>query len=112
MSKGLEALGIVKAAMLSSGNCLLNSLWDYTDVIEKELKVFEIFKEIEKKIGIDLITLLRVQTDGAYFKGKDRKWIPSTDYNEKCFKLMETEIYRFYFKDYGKTWAFTREELQ
>ena len=34
-----------------------------------------------------------------------------TDYNEKCFKLSETEIYRFYFKDYGKTWALTKEEL-
>lgn len=45
MNKGLDALEIVKAAMLSSGNSLLNSLWDYTDVIEKELKALEIIKK-------------------------------------------------------------------
>lgn len=53
MSKGLEALEIVKAAMLSSGNCLLNSLWDYANAIEKELKALEIIKE--KKVNVDFL---------------------------------------------------------
>ena len=82
--------------------------WNYYDAINKLGQL----EDIEEKLGIGLLTLLRVQTTGAYFKGKDRKWIPMTDYNEKCFKLMETEIYRFYFKDYGKTWALTKEELE
>jgi hypothetical protein len=78
---------------------------------ENKLQKLNQLEAIEDKLGIDLITLLRVQTIGAYFKGKNERWIPMTDYNEKCFKLMETEIYRFYFKDYGKTWALTNEEL-
>lgn len=55
MSKGLEALEIVKAAMLSSGNCLLNSLWDYTDAIEKELKALESIKE--KKVDVNYLII-------------------------------------------------------
>ena len=73
-------------------------------------KLFDL-EDIEEELGIDLIKLLQVQTVGAYFIDVDKKWIPMTDYNEKCFKLMESKIYRFYFKDYGKTWALTKEEL-
>ena len=69
-------------------------------------------EDIEEQLGIDLITLLKVQTTGAYFKGADRKWKPTTYYDEKCFVVHETEIYRFYFKDYGKTWSLNKEDLQ
>lgn len=114
MSKGLDLIKRQEAELIDgypTGNVYIGLAQGELNELEKELKEHEQYKAIEKEIGIDLITLLKVQTMGAYFKGKDKKWIPMTDYNEKCFKLSETEIYRFYFKDYGKTWALTKEEL-
>lgn len=69
MSKGLEALEIVKAAMLSSGNCLLNSLWDYTDVIEKELKALAIIQK--KHISKYVIDTFEQDWNLIEVKGKD-----------------------------------------
>ena len=35
--------------------------------------------------------------------------MPKVDFKNKCF--MTSSYYRLYFKDYGKTWALTKEEL-
>lgn len=54
MSKGLGSLSIIKIAMVSSGNCLLNSLWDYVEDIQKELKAFDVIDSL-----FDFSTALR-----------------------------------------------------
>ena len=85
-------------------------------------------EDIEEEIGIDLITLfkaLKEQTSIYYINGN--KIIEfkcfcneySYHYKEVDFKREALEIYtdtchlekRLYFKDYGKTWALTGEEL-
>lgn len=110
MNKELEAFERIKKGV--DDNIWDGNEYDDLDIIENALKALEEYHKIEEELGIDLITLLKVQTTGAYFKGADRKWKPTTYYDEKCFVVMETEIYRFYFKDYGKTWSLNKEDLQ
>lgn len=83
-------------------------------------KLFEL-ENIEEELGIDLITLFKVLKNGFYFKYKD-KILSSNDY---LFQISVTSRGNFIFdifihnlsfllikfKDYGKTWALTREEL-
>lgn len=89
------------------------------NAIYKKLKSFE---DIEEELGIDLITLFKSLKYGFYFKYKD-KIISSNDY---LFQISVTSKGNFIFdivvhnlsfllikfKDYGKTWALTREELE
>ena len=83
-------------------------------------------EDIEEELGIDLITLFKAMKQGIYYKeevwGKMFSGFSSIIYlslKDKC--LMEEcddgsihdSIYyhNYYFKDYGKTWALTKEEL-
>ena len=60
------------------------------------------YKEIEKELGIDLITLFKAFKNGIYYKGKD---------NIINFCKVKESIY-VKLKDYGKTWALDRSELE
>ena len=74
-------------------------------------------EDVEEELGIDLITLVKALKDGIY----TNKWLHKTKYGidleRKRFEghcsgdygVVETSYY--YFKDYGKTWALTKEEL-
>lgn len=72
------------------------------------------YKEIEKELGIDLITLFKALKDGIWHITSNRKvigylnvkwnWCIGRDY-------FKTKYGNFYFKDYGKTWALTEKEL-
>lgn len=85
-------------------------------------------EDIEEELGIDLTTLFKALKNGIYVKEEHLPKIPirfiapnelvfDTDYLYQLkfcrayTKLKET-CYPFYFKDYGKTWALTREELE
>ena len=73
-------------------------------------------EDIEDQLGIDLITLLKALTSGIYYKRNDN--------NIGCLfpceialgddglsrKEWDSDV-EWYFKDYGKTWALTKEEL-
>ena len=98
---------------------IINALGKYEDLEESIAKPFK----------LDLITLLRALDEGIWVKRTPLsfpKGIPNTNivfdiYNE-CFILPE-EIEsddnsikwetseRYFFVDYGKTWALTKEEL-
>ena len=93
---------------------LLNEIGD----LRNELKQY---KNIEDELGIDLITLFKAsQSETITIKGIDFDY----EVDEYHFDLRnkyivvqllrndnyETEVY--YFKDYGKTWALTKEELE
>ena len=94
------------------------------NIIYDDLSRLEQLDSIKEELGIDLITLFNVLNDGFYFKYKD-KIINSNDYvceirvnlrgnwgcniisNKLAFILLSIK-----FKDYGKTWALTKEELE
>ena len=76
-------------------------------------------KNIEDELGIDLVTLFKALKNGihaadgdtwdgnelaVYFK---KKCLYSEWYSLEGYSHIEC----FYFKDYGKTWALTKEEL-
>ena len=68
------------------------------------------YEDIEEELGIDLITLYKVLDQGIYYKnmyytGNDKLYITNGEiYNYARDKWV-------YLKDYGKTWALTKEEL-
>ena len=83
-------------------------------------------EDIEEQLGIDLITLFNIDQQ---LNTKKEMWIKNwddeieenfrfssyyiIDLTHKAFVKMECEpIDYFYFKDYGKTWAVTKEELE
>lgn len=79
--------------------------------IREDLDRLEQYKSIEKELGISLITLFQALKEGIYDK--------YIYYDDVC--LLGDKIYAcpldifdtsFYLKDYGKTWALTREELK
>lgn len=75
-------------------------------------------EDIEEELGIDLLTLIKANNDGAYFKEDLRHYIANVDLKHKCVRLIkhyeaedDFDCHYVIFKDYGKTWALTREEL-
>ena len=95
-------------------------------IIEKDLDLLEEYRKIEEELGIDLITLFNIdkqlntkkeiwfkiedEIDASYRYDGDYYII---DLKHKAFVKMVCEpIDYFYFKDYGKTWALTKEELE
>ena len=87
-----------------------------------EEKLFAL-ENIEEELGIDLITLFKAQTNGIWY-------LDFNGYNENgksthISRKQEHDIYidfkqkalvgkwiSYDFKDYGKTWALTKEELK
>lgn len=79
------------------------------------------YKAIEDDFGINLITLHKALKDGIYWKGTtcvDTKGIffedkPKINIVGKCLTniCFRKHLEVVYFKDYGKTWALTEEEL-
>lgn len=73
-------------------------------------------EDIEEELGIDLITLFKAQTIGFYVK--TACGIFPVLLGEWRFNLIKKEVHRikfsshYYFKDYGITWALTKEELE
>ena len=82
-------------------------------------------EDIEDELGIDLITLFKALKNGIYFKHKIQRddIILHTKIDFFCLSIKalvnkytdELDDYHFtnyFFKDYGKTWALTKEELE
>ena len=88
---------------------------EYTSPLVEKLGQLE---DIEEELGIDLITLFKALEEGIWFKNFDGKlrfsplMCAELEISEKGLSLISMEMDAlFYFKDYGKTWALTREEL-
>lgn len=92
-------------------------------------------EDIEDELGIDLITLFKALKDGFYIKYNGEiihifpdkhitinfwykiinVFIPPKffiDCKKGANNLSETIDEEYWFKDYGKTWALTKEELE
>ena len=71
-------------------------------------------EDIEDELGIDLITLFKALKNGIWVKDKKDQWLPYHCLlrDDFIFVLYE-DIYKkeYLLKDYGKTWALTKEEL-
>ena len=135
MSKGLEMLEILKQR---NGNLKINHKIGSRDianqeikeitqcfdnyvipVIEKDLELLEQLEDIEEELGIDLVTLFKALQNGVWYKDyKDNDKIKFTDDIEEhmnCKELIVPAKYTIIglnFRDYGKTFALTREELE
>ena len=79
-------------------------------------------EDIEEELGIDLVTLVKA-LNGLYYKFRpeDREIskmkvpmlrIINGEYCWICPKWMTTTWMSVLVKDYGKTWALTKEELE
>ena len=81
-------------------------------------KLFEL-ENIEDELGIDLITLFKASKNGYYVKEETGIYevlpgnINDVDLIRKCISSQHGFAYFVsLFKDYGKTWALTEQELK
>ena len=88
-------------------------------IIEKDLDQLEEYRKIEEELSVDLITLFTALEKGVWYKDyKDDDKIKFTDRVEENIKCKEFIVPAKYttiglkFRDYGKTWALTREDLE
>lgn len=88
----------------------------YCDIIEKDLRTLA---KIEEEIGIEIEILYKALKNGVYipfFNGIESLKDYKLDFEKKAFiaKYFSGSSYEvaLYFKDYGNTWALTKEEIK
>lgn len=75
-------------------------------------------EDIEEELGIELITLFKAYSKPMLYWRYEGKIVPSNDrtmdFDNRCiYAYVDTMTHKIYeFKDYGKTWALTEEELK
>lgn len=101
----------------------LTHLMEYKDkrknrepMIKIRNKLFEL-ENVEDDLGIDLITLFKALINGFYTIREDLGLITDArlvfNHTYPKFEFIRDDSMYFYnLKDYGKTWALTREELK
>ena len=70
-------------------------------------------EDIEDELDIPLTILFKALKDGVYVKltkGIRKRRVHSLKY-DKGYKVLVWKYRTIYFKDYGKSWALTKEEL-
>ena len=73
-------------------------------------------EDIEEELGIDLITLFKALENGIYIKELNNDY-PYWDFELRHITgigivIMWGYCSNLFLKDYGKTWALTKEELE
>ena len=70
-------------------------------------------EDIEEELGIDLITFSKALIKGIYTRKFGDYSGELLSFQKDCFVVGGGyDTYVYYFKDYGKTWALTKEELE
>ena len=88
---------------------------DFIILMQKELVEY---KKIEEKLGIDLITLIKTSKGIDVDEGNAirENVIPTIDLLNKRLIVytwnFDCPYKTYYFKDYGKSWVLTGEELE
>ena len=88
-------------------------------MVKKAIDKLGQLEDVEEKLGIDLVTLFKAMKDGVYISDghnnieyQSPSFLRFTD----CFFQIETDDGLYdsihLYKDYGKTWALTKEELK
>lgn len=91
------------------------------DCIRKITRKLGQIEDIEDELGVELLTLARASKEGIYVD--EGKYCHTNDLviryvegeklsfrSESIDFFLAVQIY--YYKDYGKTWALTKEELE
>ena len=116
--------------VLEELRCVLVSNQDtkrYSDIfeenllrpVEKDLDLFEEYRKIEKEIGVDFITLIKMFKDDVYINDGGIVGEIGHIYKEQVKSIEHWPIWGFTvgdnveyaFKDRGKTWALSKEEF-
>ena len=81
---------------------------------QPEIQKLGKLEDIEDELGIDLVTLFKALRDGAWFKIGNRFYTdrPNLIRDARQFTLQVPYHGFVNVKDYGKTWALTKEELE
>lgn len=100
------------------------ALKDY-EKIKKASDTLLKYKDLERELGIDLITLIKIFAKGFYarIKGYDGYYLYQFDPRDIELNIerkslivyeewRDSEYGEYPFKKYGKTWALTKEELE
>lgn len=84
------------------------------------------YANIEEELGIDLVTFHQALKNGVYYKVTDKSsinygkiffdryilWGWNQNPDGTYFAIMQSQLQSFNLKDYDKTWALTRGELE
>ena len=93
------------------------------EIIKKDLDLLEEYRKIEKEIGIDFITLIKILKDDVYINDGGIVNEIGHIYKEQVKSIEHWPVWGFTagdddemktlcaFKDRGKTWALSKEEF-
>lgn len=89
------------------------------DIISKDLDQFEEYRKIEKEIGVDFITLVKMLKDDVYINDGGIVDEIGHIYKDQVKSIEHWPIWGFTvgdnveyaFKDRGRTWALDKEEF-
>ena len=93
------------------------------EIIKKDLDLFEKYKKVEKEIGVDFITLIKMLKDDVYINDGGIVNEIGNIYKEQVKSIEHWPVWGFSvvdgdemktlcaFKDRGKTWALGKEEF-
>lgn len=98
----------------------------YRHAVPMALSKLGELEDIEEELGIDLVTFHKALKNGAYYKVTDKSsinfgkiffdryilWGWNQNPDGTYFAIMQSQLQLFNLKDYGKTWALTKEELE
>lgn len=81
------------------------------------LETVKEYKKIEEDLGIDLVTLFKALKNGFYTIREDLGLITDArlvlNHTYPKFEFIrDNSMYFYSLKDYGETWALTKEELE
>ena len=89
------------------------------DIVEKDLDLLEEYRKIEKEIGVDLITLVKMLKDDVYINDGGIVDEIGHIYKDQVKSIEHWPVWGFTvgdnveyaFRDRGKTWALDKEEF-
>ena len=89
------------------------------EIIKKDLDLFEKYKKVEKEIGVDFITLIKMLKDDVYINDGGIVDEIGNIYKDQVKSIEHWPVWGFTagdnveyaFKDRGKTWALDKEEF-
>ena len=84
------------------------------ELIEDVVDKLGELEDLEEDLGIDLITLFKIlKSENIYANGKRYDNSNSLSYMGNSWLIFNHQAKQgFRFKDYGKTWALTKEKLE
>lgn len=88
----------------------------FYDIIKQDLNELEQYKQLERELGIDLITLFKALKSGVWY----REWKEPIKHTcglrllksgKSCWGF-DNKNYYFPLKEYSKTWSLRKEDLE